>query len=49
MRSPSLLVEVAWAVWPSCQRNSVVLRNTRGRISQRTTFAHWLSNKGRSR
>ena len=34
--------EVSWAVWPSCQRNSVVRRNNRGRSSQRTTFAHWL-------
>src|SRR5215218_904310 len=40
---------VAWAVWPSCQRNSVVRRNSRGRSSQRTTLAHWLSSRGRSR
>ena len=40
---------VAWAVWPSCQRNSVVRRNTRGRSSQRTTLAHWLISSGRSR
>ena len=39
----------ACAVWPSCQRNSVVRRNIRGRSSQRTTFAHWLSSMGRSR
>lgn len=27
----------------------MVRRNIRGRISQRTTFAHWLSSNGRSR
>jgi hypothetical protein len=27
----------------------VVRRNIRGRISQRTTLAHWLSSSGRSR
>jgi hypothetical protein len=27
----------------------VVRRNNRGRSSQRTTFAHWLSSSGRSR
>ena len=40
---------VSWAVWPSCQRNSAVRRNKRGRISQRITFAHWLIKSGRSR
>ena len=40
---------VACAVWPSCQRNSVVRRKSRGRSSQRTTFAHWLISRGRSR
>ena len=39
----------ACAVCPSCQRNSVVRRNIRGRISQRTTLAHWFSSIGRSR
>jgi hypothetical protein len=39
----------ACAVCPSCHRNSVVRRNIRGRISHRTTFAHWLSSIGRSR
>jgi hypothetical protein len=29
--------------------NSAVRRKTRGRISQRTTFAHWLIKIGRSR
>ncbi len=38
-----------WAVWPSCQRNSLVRRKRRGRSSQRTTFAHWFSSSGRSR
>ena len=40
---------VAWAVWPSCHRNSVVRRKSRGRSSQRTTLAHWLIRNGRSR
>ena len=40
---------VACAVWPSCHRNSAVRRNRRVRISQRTTFAHWLHKIGRSR
>ncbi|KAH8059210.1 synthetase [Aureococcus anophagefferens] len=40
---------VAWAVWPSCQRNSDDRRKGRVRISQRTTFAHWLIFSGRSR
>ena len=40
---------VECAVWPSCQRNSEVRRNRRGRSSQRTTFAHWLIFIGRSR
>jgi hypothetical protein len=31
---------VAWAVWPSCQRNSLVRRKMRVRISHRTTLAH---------
>ena len=31
------------------QRNSVVRRKRRVRISQRTTLAHWLINSGRSR
>src|SRR3546814_2729104 len=37
------------SVWPSCHRNSEVRRNIRVRISQRTTFAHWLISTGRSR
>jgi hypothetical protein len=40
---------VAWAVCPSCHRNSAVRRNSRVRISQRTTLAHWLMSSGRSR
>jgi hypothetical protein len=40
---------VAWAVWPSCHRNSLVRRNIRVRISQRITLAHWLMSSGRSR
>ena len=40
---------VSCAVWPSCQRNSEVRRNKRGRISQRITLAHWLINNGKSR
>ena len=40
---------VAWAVCPSCQRNSAVRRKSRVRISHRTTFAHWLMSSGRSR
>ncbi len=39
---------VECAVWPSCQRNSAVRRKRRVRISQRTTFAHWLHIMGRS-
>src|SRR3546814_10820866 len=37
----------AWAVCPSCQRNSLVRRNIRVRISQRTTLAHWFMSTGR--
>jgi hypothetical protein len=40
---------VACAVCPSCHKNSAVRRNRRVRISQRTTFAHWLISSGRSR
>mmetsp|Transcript_25646 Transcript_25646/g.61787 ORF Transcript_25646/g.61787 Transcript_25646/m.61787 type:complete len:331 (+) Transcript_25646:617-1609(+) len=40
---------VAWAVCPSCHRNSADLRNGRVRSSQRTTLAHWLIFSGRSR
>ncbi len=36
---------VAWAVWPSCHRNSVVRWNRRVRISQRTTLAHWFTSR----
>jgi len=43
-----LLHLVAWAVCPSCQRNSAVRRNNLVRISHRTTFAHWLIRIGRS-
>src|SRR6266581_5865736 len=39
----------SWAVCPSCHRNSVVLRKTRGRISHRTTLHHWLRRIGKSR
>jgi hypothetical protein len=31
---------VGWHVCPSCQRNSSVLRNARGRSSQRTALPH---------
>mmetsp|Transcript_19826 Transcript_19826/g.67080 ORF Transcript_19826/g.67080 Transcript_19826/m.67080 type:complete len:389 (+) Transcript_19826:172-1338(+) len=41
--------ELACAVWPSCQRNSADRRNGRVRISHRTTLAHWLIFRGRSR
>ena len=47
--SASASAAVAWAVWPSCQRNSAVRRNSRVRISQRTTLHHWLHRMGRSR
>ena len=40
---------VECAVWPSCQRNSLVRRNMRVRSSQRMTLAHWLMSSGRSR
>ena len=40
---------VAWAVCPSCHRNSAVRRKRRVRISQRNTLAHWLHRMGRSR
>mmetsp|Transcript_45647 Transcript_45647/g.92134 ORF Transcript_45647/g.92134 Transcript_45647/m.92134 type:complete len:221 (-) Transcript_45647:515-1177(-) len=40
---------VAWAVWPSCHRNSADLRNGLVRSSHRTTLAHWFSFKGNSR
>ena len=40
---------VACAVCPSCHRNSVVRRKSRVRFSQRTTLAHWLISRGRSR
>ena len=40
---------VAWAVCPSCQKNSPVRRNMRVRSSQRMTLAHWLISRGRSR
>ena len=40
---------VACAVCPSCHKNSAVRRNRRVRISQRSTFAHWLQRIGRSR
>ena len=33
-------VFVSCAVWPSCHRNSVVRRKSRGRSSQRTTLHH---------
>ena len=45
------LVASSWvlcAVWPSCQRNSEVLRNNRVLISHLTTFAHWFINIGKS-
>ena len=35
-----LSVSLAWAVWPSCQRNSVVRRNSRVRSSHRITLHH---------
>ena len=40
---------VAWAVCPSCHKNSVVRRNIRVRSSHRITLAHWLTSIGRSR
>src|ERR1035438_5405441 len=40
---------VECAVWPSCQRNSVVRRNMRVRSSQRMMLAHWFTSIGRSR
>jgi hypothetical protein len=40
---------LAWAVCPSCHRNSVVRRNMRVRFSQRMTLAHWFTSSGRSR
>ena len=40
MTLPEAGEPVACAVCPSCQRNSAVRRNSRVRISQRTTFAH---------
>src|SRR3989338_9959132 len=40
---------VEWAVWPSCQRNSRVLRNGFACLnSHLTTEFHWLSNNGRA-
>ena len=47
--SSSASSAVSCAVWPSCQRNSVVRRNSRVTFSQRTTLAHWLMRIGRSR
>src|SRR5258708_6007429 len=49
MVSSSASASPACAVWPSCHRNSVVLRNIRGLSSQRTTFDHWFRSRGRSR
>ena len=40
---------VAWAVWPSCHKNSDVRRKGRVLISQRMTLHHWLHINGRSR
>ena len=40
---------VAWMVWPSCQRNSLVRRNGRVLFSQRITLHHWLYFMGKSR
>jgi hypothetical protein len=48
-RIPAASSRDACAVCPSCHRNSLVRRKTRGRSSHRTTFAHWLSRSGRSR
>ena len=39
---------VAWAVCPSCHRNSDVLKNSLVLISHLTTFDHWLISIGRS-
>ena len=47
--SSSASSAVSCAVCPSCQRNSVVRRNSRVTFSQRTTLAHWLISTGRSR
>ena len=47
--SSSASSRVAWAVWPSCHRNSAVRRNGRVRISHRITLHHWLHIRGRSR
>ena len=51
MLAPILVhsAEEAWAVWPSCHKNSAVRRNNLVRISQRTTLAHWFIKRGRSR
>ena len=40
--------DVAWAVCPSCHRNSDVRRKGRVRSSQRMTLAHWFILRGRS-
>jgi hypothetical protein len=40
---------VAWAVCPSCHRNSEVRRKSLGLFSQRITLHHWLISIGRSR
>ena len=40
---------VAWMVWPSCHRNSLVRRKGRVLFSQRITLHHWLYFMGRSR
>lgn len=47
--SSSASSRVAWAVCPSCHRNSLVRRKGRVRISQRTTLPHWFKSWGRSR
>src|SRR5437667_11860079 len=47
--SASASASVAWAVCPSCHKNSVVRRNSRVRSSQRTMLHHWLMSSGKSR
>src|SRR5208283_69949 len=50
MTSASASSLEAWAVWPSCQRNSLVRRKSRvDFVSHRTMLHHWLIFIGRSR
>src|SRR5208337_3806732 len=48
--SASASSHVACAVWPSCQRNSLVRRNSLvAFVSHLTTLHHWLILRGKSR